>query len=336
MNVEALITSVDLVVEAEKAGAQLRQVSGRWSGCCPIHRGDNRTAFSIFDDGRKQRWHCFSKDCGGGDVIDFVMKAYHKNFKQAVEYLGGGVLSDAETTQAAEERRRRAEEYAQQKRTEFQQALSQLRSAQLVEKYYQALTASETAQELWAARGIPVEYQAIWELGYCDKFAVTVDVGKWTTATLTIPIFGEGKNLLNIRHRLLNPFKPNDKYRPERTGFPAVPFIANPEQGYSLDRIIVVEGEIKSMVTYITLDDVKTQIIGIPGKSNFRRLVDRLKGHNVYICMDPDADEEAHDMARLVGARVITLRMKIDDAINADHLGKNGLNQLIKSARKAV
>jgi DNA primase len=39
---------------------------------CPIHNGDNPTAFAY--DLEKHLWMCFTGDCGGGDIFDLVEK----------------------------------------------------------------------------------------------------------------------------------------------------------------------------------------------------------------------------------------------------------------------
>ena len=49
-------------------------------GSCPIHYGDNQNAFHV--DLRKNLFHCFSH-CGGGSVIDFVMKKEQLSFYKA-------------------------------------------------------------------------------------------------------------------------------------------------------------------------------------------------------------------------------------------------------------
>lgn len=52
---------------------------------CPIHRGDNPTAFS-FDD-NEGLWYCHR--CGtGGDVINLVEQALKTDFKGALQFLG--------------------------------------------------------------------------------------------------------------------------------------------------------------------------------------------------------------------------------------------------------
>lgn len=49
-------------------------------GSCPIHHGDNLNAFHV--DLEKNLFHCFSH-CGGGSVIDFVMKREQLSFYKA-------------------------------------------------------------------------------------------------------------------------------------------------------------------------------------------------------------------------------------------------------------
>jgi len=49
-------------------------------GSCPIHYGDNLNAFHV--DLEKNLFHCFSH-CGGGSIIDFVMKKEQLSFYKA-------------------------------------------------------------------------------------------------------------------------------------------------------------------------------------------------------------------------------------------------------------
>ena len=81
---------------------------------CPIHGGDNPTAFSVTDDG--QRFHCFA--CGaGGDVFELVKRLDGCDFALAVavvtEFSGytpgtAPKLTAAEAARHAEVARRRA------------------------------------------------------------------------------------------------------------------------------------------------------------------------------------------------------------------------------------
>lgn len=334
ISIDAVITQNDLTEIAQKAGAVLRRHGDRWQGACPIHHGDNPTAFSIYNENGKQKWHCFTHDCGGGDVIDFVVAWRNTSLKEAIEYLGGSSIEPAEIASITTARKQEAEIYAEKKRVEYQQALSELRQARSWEKYYLNLSSSDKYRTFWTSRGVEDVWQDIWELGYCDDFKVRTEAGSWHTPSLTIPIFGPGRELLNIRHRLLHPYKPNDKYRPERPGLGAVPFLADPDQGWELNKIMVVEGEIKAMVVYITMDYPDYQVVGIPGKSTITKILDQLKGHDVIVCLDPDAEQEASELARATSGRIVSLRMKVDDAITGGYLNKRGMRNLVSMARR--
>ena len=335
MNIETAL-QVDLVDTVRKAGGNPKQYYGSDYRCaCPIHRGENANNFTIYNQGDKWRWKCFSRDCGQGDVIDFIMAYKGFDLKRAVEYLGGGAdITPDEIKALAAERVRKAEEFEQQKKDEYLNALEELQQAKAWQEYYQNLDKFEVARELWAARDIPDVFQSIWELGYCDKFAYSTSQGKMVTPTLTIPIFGPGRELLNIRHRLLNPFNPGDKYRPHRAGLRSVPFLADPDRGYDFDHILVVEGEIKAAVAYLTIDSTNLQVVGIPGKTQFRSIIDKLKGKNVVILFDPDAGKEAVEAAKLVKGRVVHLKIKVDDAINAGQLDQATLKRILNSSRR--
>jgi hypothetical protein len=325
----------DLVQVAQAAGAELKKQGPEWRGKCPLHGGSNDTGFAIYEEGGKQRWKCFSGDCGGGDVYDFTV-AWLGNKERADAYLGGNItVRPEEMVQIASERTRRAEENERRKWTEYQAALSELRAARAWENYWNNLTESAAARQMWRARGIPDDFQALWQLGYCPSFTYSSGGVVYSSPSLTIPIFDKDPDPVNIRHRLLKPVNPADKYRPERPGLHAAPFIADPERDGELERVLVVEGEIKAAVTYLTMDDTTLQVYGIPGKSSFRKLVDRLQGRRVYICFDPDAGAEAAEAARLVGGLLIRLPAKIDDAILDGSLDKGALRRLLVYARRA-
>jgi DNA primase len=52
--------------------------------CCPIHKGNNRLAFSIYGNG--EFWTCFS-GCGSGNVITFVAKILNKSNYESALFL---------------------------------------------------------------------------------------------------------------------------------------------------------------------------------------------------------------------------------------------------------
>lgn len=57
---------------------------GRLVGPCPIHGGKNGTSFNV--DVEKNVFHCFS-ECGGGNVLDLVMKIENCSIREAGEKL---------------------------------------------------------------------------------------------------------------------------------------------------------------------------------------------------------------------------------------------------------
>jgi DNA primase len=64
--------------------AAMRGRGHRLVGPCPVHRGDNPTAFVV--DLRRQLWFCFSRCHAGGDVVDLVRRMDHLGYRQtAVE-----------------------------------------------------------------------------------------------------------------------------------------------------------------------------------------------------------------------------------------------------------
>ena len=95
----------------------LRRVAGRLVGPCPLCSSDPQsrraTCFEIKDGG--EAWVC-AKCGGGGDVIALVMRHEGKEFRDAIEWLGGPRAIDPEAEarrakeRAAAEAKRRATE----------------------------------------------------------------------------------------------------------------------------------------------------------------------------------------------------------------------------------
>lgn len=57
---------------------------GKLVGTCPIHGGKNGTSFNV--DTAKNVFHCFS-ECGGGNVLDLVVKLENCSIREAGEKL---------------------------------------------------------------------------------------------------------------------------------------------------------------------------------------------------------------------------------------------------------
>jgi DNA primase len=72
------------VLDAYGLCSSLRQRAGQLYGPCPLHHGDNPTAFRVHTT--RGIWHCFTA-CGGGDVVDLIRVIEHCSCAEAARYL---------------------------------------------------------------------------------------------------------------------------------------------------------------------------------------------------------------------------------------------------------
>jgi len=327
MNIEGILAKTDLFDLVQKAGGEI----GRDGRCaCPLHGGKDANAFHVYADAGKQKWKCFSGSCGGGDALDFVQVWRGWDLKQAYEFLGGEQQYDpAEMKRLADERHARAAAELEDKQRRMEAARKELQVAEKHLRYHD--TMGQWAVDAWMARGLDEGLQSFFLVGGCDDFTV----GDFHTPTLTIPIFNEQNELLNIKHRLINPKNPKDKYRPETHGLGAFPpLLAIPAMGYDGELIVVVEGEIKAMVTWAHLPASEFQVIGVGGKNSFKPLAEKLFGKKVVIIPDPNGEKEAIDLARMVSGRILHLPDKVDDYLLQTQSTPDNFYKAIRQARR--
>ena len=328
-NIKLARQSYDLRAEIEKClGAPNK--NGFWK--CPFHN-DETPSFHVFQDGYK----CFG--CGEhGDYFDWLAFWQKRPLKD--------VLRDHRIN--PEEELRRKAEYAQveSKRLEeniarAQQVLKELREAQSWIKYHENLDMDGgKPRMMWEARGVPFWYQEMVCLGYDPAHKFRAGDEGFTTPTLNFPVYEPLTRLvLNVRHRLLGEEVDKwGKYRPERSGLPAYPFVASPDKPID-GKVIVVEGEIKSMVVYSTLGNEQIQVLGLPGQGNFSSpkndVVEKLIECDVYIIPDPKVDYKPL-VKKLKRVHVVELQEKVDDII-VDYYqegGRDWLRGILNGARK--
>lgn len=97
LDLDALLSRVNLEEIIERAGTKLQRSGGDLRGVCPLHKGDNPTAFSVYSDqSGHQRWRCYTKCDAGGDAIDFVQRWQGLDFIGAVKYLAEYAQLDLE------------------------------------------------------------------------------------------------------------------------------------------------------------------------------------------------------------------------------------------------
>lgn len=351
-DIDAILAKSDLLAYVQRAGGELKGGGSRYSCACPLHGGENPTAFSLyFKDGR-WLWNCFTGDCGGGDAIRFVEKWQRFTeserdgkrlsvFQQACEWINGGGIEDAEGMKVS------AEQRLEQARIELEAAKereeARRRELQVAEKHlYYHKTMSEWMREKWRDAGVDDGMQDFWTLGGCDDFPYRYEDVFYHSPTLTIPIFDEYMELLTIQHRLLNPKNPHDKYRPEKTGLHAHPFLAMPTLGYDGDYVLVMEGSKKAMVSWSKMKGA-SQAIGVPSQEGYKALVETLRpvGKRVVVIPDPNSERnknslaKAYYLAKEVGGKFLQTPMQIDDYILASGMDSNMFYRMVRQARRA-
>ena len=169
--------------------------------------------------------------------------------------------------------------------------------------------------DFWQSKGVPDWAIDYYELGYCPNKTIWYHDAEYITPTATIPVFAPERKLINVRHRLINPPEPSDKYRPDRAGIPSALYLADPDRTPQ-GECVLLEGEIKTIVVATQLDTQKLCIVGIPGKRPRQDLLDQLKEcGRIHVVLDPDATVQAFEIARQLGnrARVVQMTVKPDD-----------------------
>lgn len=344
INLDDVFAKADLLAYVERAGGKPVRSGSRYACACPLHGGDNPTAFSIYQQGGEWLWKCFTGGCSDGykrDAISFVQVWQGLDFKQACEWIVGGQIEDAQWMKESAEARLKAaqiEAVAAKEREEARR--NELRVAELHVQYHNTMT--QFHKDTWTQRGIDEGMQGFWTLGGSSDFQYKSHDVLYHSQTLTIPVFNEARELMTIQHRLLNPVNPKDKYRPEKTGLHAPPFFAVPEMGFDGEFILVMEGAIKAMVTW-TRCDSDWQTIGAMSQEMYRHLEDGLKpvGKRVVVIPDPNSPRNANSLkkafalAKAVGGKFLQLPSKIDDLILSADLKQNELFALLGQARYA-
>jgi hypothetical protein len=326
-DIETILQKANLEELVARAGGEV--VKGR--SICPIHGGHDKSGFAIYKKDGRELWQCFSGSCGGGDAIRFVEVWQDKSFKDACEFLGGGLMEDPITMERlARERHAKAVQEREEAQAKEEARRREMQAEQKHLFYHESMTDYYVQQ--WLNRGLNESWQGFYSVGACTDFIIN---DGWHTPTLTIPIYSVGYEVLNIKHRLLNPQNPKDKYRPEKSGLgPFPPLIAFPDKGYDGTITWVIEGEIKAMVTGSITPDSDWQYIGVPGRTQYKGLVDKLQGKNVVVVPDPGAEKDAAEFCMSVKGRWLPLPQKIDDMIIAHGFDGDWLRSMEKQARR--
>lgn len=335
-------------VIARDLGPPVSTSGGIWTFPCPFHDEKTVGGFKVYKDGYK----CFSAACGAhGDVLDWQMYQHKQTFIQAYAALGGDASAPppdpVEQARRAAERAERVAVELERKIEDAQKALQELRQAQSWLKYHDQM--NEYHRHLWHARGLSDFFIDWWKLGFSPDYTLWRKDGEkwidwWHSPTLSIPIWGEGWQVYNVKHRLLKEPPDGGKYHQEKKGVPAMPFFANPD--VKSGPLFLAEGEIKSMVTFATLQDERLQVAGLPAATPEERVFGLFANYEpVYLCLDPDAyirqkpdtpcaAERALNLLGRERVRIIRLPGKIDDMIVNYGLGADWVRDIMKTAKR--
>lgn len=328
MDIKAARLQYDCRLEVEKAlGKPKGRTAKSWAWCCPFH-SDGTPSFHVYQEG----YHCYG--CGEhGDVFDWLAYWGKSSLKDVLKSHDIDPQAELQRkAEYAEQQARRLEEEI----AKAQKALTELREVQSWVEYHKHLDDDDgRPRTMWESRGVPEWYQDWLKLGY-DPSHVFWAGAEYQSPTLTIPIYEpQTWNVLNVKHRLLGKISDQfGKYRPEKSGLPAQLFPASPDLPIS-GKVFVVEGEVKAMVTWVTLGDAEAQVIGLPSKNPNEAMIKQLSAcDDVTLCLDPDADPLS--VGRQIDTRVRVMRLpdKIDDYIIANKLDGDWLKNQLRMARK--
>jgi hypothetical protein len=345
---------------------------GEWSGPCPFCGGHDRFVVQPHHT-PEARWLC--RHCTDGkwkDVISFIERRDNLGFMDACKALfGPGVqLSPEESARLLAERTARQEE---ERRTE--QEAQEARRVELDEsgaalRYWENLSQYPEAREMWEKRGLSRMWQDYFRVGYSPSREFWHDNKVFTSPSLTIPTWrgfhlthstaldepnkddpGGTNNAcrcVGLVHRLLIPDAPGGKYRPHLSGVGKPLFNCDIYAPEILGDVLLIEGEVKSMVTWANIQDTfpapsalrGMTVVGIAGKSFKREWVEEFSGAaRIWICLDPDATQASASIAAALGpdrCRILDLPDKIDDMFNAGTLTVGGLAALLATARSVA
>lgn len=320
-------TQIDLQAVAESAGATFR---GKRANC-PIHGGDNKTAFELFDNGRAWTCHTHGAECNrfGHDGIALLRVLNGWTFQEATAQYDRPA-DPQKAADVAAKTAERIQKELQETIERAQKALEELQKARKWLEYHNNMSTANRA--MWEQRGLSREWQDFWKLGYCPSCPTYRK-----SDSLTMPIYTPNQDdPLLIRHRLLkpDPENPKDKYRPEVAGLPSALCYADTTLPMdAADIIIGVEGEIKSYVTFATIERPLVQVMGIPGKEALKMFMAAMEGHDNY-WLFPDPGSDWKERAAGTAARIVTLPDKIDDMINARIIGRSEIYGMMNQARR--
>lgn len=189
------------VLDAAGVLGKLRRRGDRLVGPCPLHGGDNATAFTV--DLRLNRWYCFTNCSAGGDVVDLVRRLHRVGFPEAAAILRGLSSSLPPIPAAAAgalQPRAKTEFRAFRRSLPLEPDSPFLRAKGITAATARAHEVGTYEEEGWLKDciGVRLHDPAGAPLGYLGRALVPTTFGRWKVP----PAFPKGRILYNY-HRAL-------------------------------------------------------------------------------------------------------------------------------------
>ena len=172
-------------------GVEYRERYNYLVGCCPVHGGDRRDAFSYLLE--RGIWQCFSRGCDkvyGADVVGLVRGIKQCTFRQSTDFLEGFVnlsLSSEEIQKLRDERENR--EFIQAQQRKKQQKIVYPKSCLEKLRYHNYL---ET-------RGYPRWLIEKYHIGAC------LEPNRYMSNRIVVPVINPDGEIVGFTGRTLDP-----------------------------------------------------------------------------------------------------------------------------------
>lgn len=154
-----------MTVEEIKQRYSMRDVIGRYGlsvnragfCSCPFHKGDHTASMKVYEDS----FHCFG--CGAnGDILTFVQKMDHCDFKTAFYSLGGTYKHEktfANAKKAERERFKRDAAKRQREKEEERERLKKELNLALIDLYRDTIEKNKPFSDAWCDAQNALQYQ---------------------------------------------------------------------------------------------------------------------------------------------------------------------------------
>jgi DNA primase len=151
--IEEVKARLDIVETVGGYVPSLKKAGRRYKALCPFHT-ERTPSFTV--DPERGNWHCFGACSTGGDVIEFVRRVEHLEFRDALKLCA----------ERAGVELRPPTRHEQEQREEHERLLRANEAATIF--FRAALSGSDAAhaREYVAGRGIDAETESAWEIGY--------------------------------------------------------------------------------------------------------------------------------------------------------------------------